>query len=273
MLILLGIALAVVSFLASLRYGSLGALLLIGPLCLFTTTLLGATLGLVPIMGLLAVLQIERQQTYGRVIAMACTPAAGLCLWQLIQARDGVHRQEQAAAILEQFQALGMDVEEGGQMLRAMIDAGLRAQPAIEMATLLLTFVLAYRLSEGLALRLGLSLPAPLPLPLWRPWEELIWVLIAALGLSLLSDGLLADLGLNLIVLVGILYGVQGLAVLRFFAQRRRVPLWVELLFYVGLFFVTGLAGLAFLLLAGLGLLDTWFDWRRLRPVPTEEEA
>jgi hypothetical protein len=270
MLILLGIALAVASLLASLRYGSRGALPLIGLLCLVTVMLLGAMLGLVPIMGLLAVLQIERQQTYGRVMAMACTPPAGLCLWQLIQARDGAQRQEQAAAILEQFQALGMAVEDGSQTLRAIIDAGLRMQPAIEMATLLLVFIVAYRLSEGLALRLGLSLPAPLPLTLWRPWEELIWVLIAALGLSLLSDGLLADLGLNLIVFMGIIYAVQGLAVLRFFAQRQRVPPLVELLFYVGLFFV---AGLAFLPLAGLGLLDTWFDWRRLRPAPTEEEA
>lgn len=266
MLILLGIALAVISLLVGLRYSSRGALPLIGLLCLGTTMLLGATLGLMPIMGLLAILQIERQQTYGRVIAMAMMPAAGLCLWQLIQARDSV-RQEQTAAILEQFQVLGMDAEE---TLSAMIDAVLRVQPAIEMAVLLLTFVLAYRLSQGLALRLGLSLPAPLPLSLWRPWEELIWVLIAALGLSLLSDGLLADLGLNLIVLMGIIYGVQGLAVLRFFAQRQRVPLLVELFFYIGLFFV---AGLAFLLLAGLGLLDTWFDWRRLRPAPTEEEA
>ena len=268
MLILLGIMLAVASLLASLRYGSRGALPLIGLLCLGSAVLLGATLGLVPIMGLLAVLQIERQQTYGRVLAMACAPAAGLCLWQLIQVRD--HRQEQAAAVLEQFQALGMVVEEGGQTLNAIIDAVLRVQPAIEMATLLLTFVVAYRVSQGLALRLGLLLPPPLPLALWRPWEELIWVLIAALGLSLLGDGLLADLGLNLIVLMGIIYGVQGLAVLRFFAQRQRVPLLVELLFYIGLFFV---AGLAVLLLAGLGLLDTWFDWRRLRPTPAEEEA
>ena len=268
MLILLGIMLVVASLLASLRYGSRGALPLIGLLCLGSAVLLGATLGLVPIMGLLAVLQIERQQTYGRVLAMACAPPAGLCLWQLIQVRD--QRQEQAAAVLEQFQALGMAVEEGGQTLSAIIDAVLRVQPAIEMATLLLTFVVAYRVSQGLALRLGLLLPAPLPLALWRPWEELIWVLIAALGLSLLGDGLLADLGLNLIVLMGIIYGVQGLAVLRFFAQRQRVPLLVELLFYIGLFFV---AGLAFLLLAGLGLLDTWFDWRRLRPTPAEEEA
>ena len=270
MLILVGIALAVASLLASLRYGARGALPLIGLLCLGSVMLLGATLGLVPIMGLLAALQIERQQPYGRVMAMACSPAAGLCLWQLIQARDGALRQEQAAAVLAQFQGLGMTVEESGQTLRAMIDAVLRVQPAIEMATLLLTFVVAYRLSQGLALRLELALPAPLPLSLWRPWEELIWVLIAALGLSLLGDGLLADLGLNLIVLMGVIYGVQGLAVLRFFAQRQRVPPLVELLFYVGLFFV---AGLAFLLLAGLGLLDTWFDWRRLRPAPTEEEA
>ena len=78
MLILLGIALAVVSLLASLRYSSRGALPLIGLLCLGTTMLLGATLGLVPIMGLLAILQIERQQTYGRVMAMAMHAGGGL---------------------------------------------------------------------------------------------------------------------------------------------------------------------------------------------------
>ena len=121
-----------------------------------------------------------------------------------------------------------------------------------------------------LAPRLELVLPDPLPLPLWRPWDELIWVLIGALGLGLLSDGLLADLALNLLVLMGILYGAQGLAVLRFFAQRQGVPLLVELSFYLGLFLVVGLA---FMMLAGLGLLDTWFDWRRLRPASTEEEA
>ncbi len=269
MLILLGIALAVASLLTGLRYGSRGALPLIGLLCLGAVMLLGAMLGLVPIMGLLAVLQIERQQTYGRVVAMACTPPAGLCFWQLLQVRDGT-RQEQAAAISEHLQALEMAVEGSSQTLNAMVDLILRVQPAIEMTTLLLIFVVAYRLSAVLALRLGLSLPAPLPLALWRPWEELIWVLIAALGLGLLSDGLLADLGLNLIVLMGVIYAVQGLAVLRFFALRQRVPPLVEVLFYVGLFFV---AGLAFLLLAGLGLLDTWFDWRRRRPAPTEEEA
>ncbi|MEE3257933.1 MAG: DUF2232 domain-containing protein [Candidatus Latescibacterota bacterium] len=270
MLILGGIVLTAFSLLAGLRYGSRGALPLVGLLCLAAAILLGPALGLAPLMGLIAVLQMERQQTYGRVVAMAATPAAGLSLWQLLQASDGSQRAERSAAILEQIQALGMSVEGGGQALLAMVDAVLRVQPAIELAILLLTVVLAYRVSQVLAPRLELVLPDPLPLPLWRPWDELIWVLIGALGLGLLSDGLLADLALNLLVLMGILYGAQGLAVLRFFAQRQGVPLLVELSFYLGLCLVVGLA---FMMLVGLGLLDTWFDWRRLRPASTEEEA
>jgi hypothetical protein len=269
MLILLGIALTSLSMLISLRYGSRGALPLIGLLCLASVFLLGPTLGLAPVMGLIAALQIERQESYGRIVGLACAPAAGLSLWQLLQARDGIQREERSAAVLQQFEALGMAVEEGGQALRAMVDAVLRVQPAIELVTLLLTFILAYRVSRAIAPRFEQALPDPLPLPLWRPWDELIWVLIAALGLGLLGEGLLADLALNLMVVTAVLYGAQGLAVLRFFALRQGVPLLIELSFYVGLLLV---AGLAFLLLAGLGLLDTWFDWRRLRPAPVEDE-
>ena len=112
-------------------------------------------------------------------------------------------------------------------------------------------------------------MPAPLPLPLWRPWEELIWVLVGALALGLLADGWLINLALNIAVVMAVLYGTQGGAVLRFFARRQGVPLLVELIFYVALLLV---AGLAFIMLAGLGLLDTWFDWRRLRPAAPEEQ-
>jgi len=269
MLILLGIALTSFSLLMGLRYGSRGALPLAGLLCLSAASFMGPAFGLAPIMGLIAVLRMEQKESYGRVVAMACTPAVGLSLWQLIQASDPMHREERSAAVLEQFHSLGLAVEDGGKALHAMVDAVLRVQPAIELVSLLLTFVLAYRLSQTMAPRFELELSAPLPLPLWRPWDELIWVLIAALGLGLLGSGLMADLALNLMVVTGVLYGAQGLAVLRFFAQRQGVPLLIELSFYFGLLLV---AGLAFLLLAGLGLLDTWFDWRRLRPAPSEEE-
>ena len=124
-------------------------------------------------------------------------------------------------------------------------------------------------MSQSLAPRLQLDLPAPLPLALWRPREELIWVLIAALALGLLADGWLADLALNAAVLMALLYGAQGVAVLRFYARRQGVPLLVELIFYLALLLV---AGLAFIMLAGIGVLDTWFDWRRLRPTAPKEQ-
>ena len=53
---------------------------------------------------------------------------------------------------------------------------------------------------------------APLPLPLWRPWEELIWVLVGALALGLLADGWLINLALNIAVVMAVLYGTQGVA-------------------------------------------------------------
>ena len=269
MLFLFGIVLTAFSLLAGLRYGSRGALPLVGVVCLASTFGLGPTWGLAPIMGLIAALQLERGQSFGRVVAMSAAPAAGLGLWQVVQTSNPGFREDRAALVLDQFQALGFSMAEGGEALVAMVDAVLRVQPSFELASLLLTFVLGYRLSQSLAPRLRLDLPAPLPLAHWRPWEELIWVLIAALALGLLADGWLADLALNAAVLMALLYGAQGVAVLRFYARRQDVPLLVELIFYLALLLV---AGLAFIMLVGIGVLDTWFDWRRLRPAAPEDQ-
>ena len=268
MLLLVSVILAAGVLLATQRYGTRPLLPLTVLLCLAAVALFDPGVGLAPLMGLIAGFQVERRRSYGQVVVVAALPGAALSLWLLLN-QEGAVREKLAGQLTEQLEGMGMQAVEGGYSLRQMIDSVLRVQPAIELVSLLLTFVLAYRLSQKMAPRFGLELPAPLPLPLWRPWDELIWVLIAALGLGLLGSGLMADLALNLMVVTGVLYGAQGLAVLRFFAQRQGVPLLVELSFYLGLLLV---AGLAFLLLAGLGLLDTWFDWRRLRPAPSEEE-
>lgn len=116
-----------------------------------------------------------------------------------------------------------------------------------------------------------MALPPARPFHLWRPWEELIWVLIGALVVGLIGAGLLEDLALNAAMVMLIIYAVQGLALVRYYIQRLGIARLLELLFYTLLFFTSGLA---LLILASLGLLDTWFDWRRLRPdAPQEEEA
>jgi uncharacterized protein YybS (DUF2232 family) len=58
-----------------------------------------------------------------------------------------------------------------------------------------------------------------------------------------------------------VLYAVQGLALTRFYMWRKRVPASLQALFYAVLFFASSVSSLV---LAGVGLLDTRFDWRRL---------
>lgn len=269
MLIIVGLVLTSVSLLLSLRAGTRAALPIVGVAGLAAFVLLGPGLGLAPLMGWAAVYQLERGETFGRVVAGALLPAAVFCLWMVFSVSDSQTLQSRSDEVVQQFEALGMEMEP--QALEGMIHMVLRVQPAVEFVSLLLTFLLAFRMAVLLAPRFGVeNFPAPPPMPLWRPWEELIWVMIGALAISLLGGGWLEDLALNLVVVMAVIYAAQGLAVLRFFARRQGVPRAMEWPFYLALLLV---AGLAMLILAGVGLLDTWFDWRRLRPaLPDEDE-
>lgn len=268
MLILIGIVLTSISLLVSLRAGTRGALPLVGISSAASFMLLGPGLGLAPLMGLLAVYQLERGETFGKMVAGAVLPAAIFSLWMVFSLGDLQALQNRSNEVTEQFEALGMEMEP--QALEAVIHMVLRVQPAVEFVSLLLTFLLAFRLGGLLGHRFQVTVPQAPPMTLWRPWEELIWVMIGALAMSLLGSGWLEDLALNLAVVMAVIYAVQGLAVLRFFAQRQGVPRAMELPFYLALLLV---AGLAMLVLVGIGLLDTWFDWRHLRTaLPDEDE-
>jgi uncharacterized protein YybS (DUF2232 family) len=75
----------------------------------------------------------------------------------------------------------------------------------------------------------------------------------------LLPDGFLNDVGLNLILLVGILYFFQGLSVITALLARWKAPLWI-LIFTLVFFQVYGI-----IFLAVLGLADVWVDFRKSR--------
>ncbi len=267
MLIFIGIVLTSAALLVSARVGSRAALPLVGLSGLAASVLLGPGFGLALLMGWAGAFQIERGEGFGRMVAGALLPVAVFCLWMVFSAGDPQVLQERSDLVAEQFEVLDVPMEP--QALEAMIHLVLRVQPSVEFISLLLSFLLAYRLAFLLAPRFGTAFPEGLPMPLWRPWEELIWVMIGALALSLLGVGWLEDVALNAAVVMAVIYAAQGLAVLRFFAQRHGVPRVVELPFYLALLLV---AGLAMLVLAGIGLLDTWFDWRRLRPAPLDAE-
>lgn len=131
------------------------------------------------------------------------------------------------------------------------------------MAVMGLTYAIACRLFP----RLGVTLRRPAPLATWRPPFTVIWTLAAALGLMALGwsahSGAVRILGSNLCLLHGALFFVLGLAVIRFGLVARGVPGRVQAVL-AALLVPLSLVLPLHVAVAGIGLLDMWYDFRKL---------
>lgn len=88
--------------------------------------------------------------------------------------------------------------------------------------------------------------------------EALVWGVVAGLVLVALPfSGTLRDVGVNLLLCFGVLYALRGMGVVLWFLSPGRAMTVVLLVFTVLFWPVVVTVS------AGLGLGDTWFDWRR----------
>ncbi len=128
-------------------------------------------------------------------------------------------------------------------------------------ALLALQSLAALALGWGVYHRVGRARLGP-PLARLREMrfhEALAWGVIVGLVLVAFPSGEGARLvGLNLLLFFGVLYVIRGLGVLLWFLPTGKwmMALWLVL----AVFFWPIIAAVS----AGLGLGDTWFDWRRL---------
>lgn len=107
------------------------------------------------------------------------------------------------------------------------------------------------------------------PWPEYRFWslpEKLIWAPIISAVLILLPMEPGRTIGINVLIISGLLYSFQGLAIMLFFFYKWSVPVFVRSVIYVILFFQS--FGAVFL--AALGVVDVWADTRKLN-TPSEE--
>ncbi len=101
----------------------------------------------------------------------------------------------------------------------------------------------------------------PLPGPAFIDWktpDKLVWVLITAGFLLVLAPGVVGDIGLNLLVVLVLIYYLQGLAVATHLFVRRRMPFLLRMVGYYMMLFV----GPMQMVVAGVGLFDLWIDFR-----------
>lgn len=112
--------------------------------------------------------------------------------------------------------------------------------------------------------------PALAPWKRFRQWQlpdNLVWGWILG-GSLLIFSGPLATLGLNILLVWGTIYGIQGLAILVSLLDRWALPLPFKVIIY-GLII---LQSYGIILLSIAGLIDVWADLRHLVPKDDDQQ-
>ena len=157
----------------------------------------------------------------------------------------------------------GMDAlaRESSERLRELPAITSQLYPSLlaleSLAVLALAWGLYHRVSRA---RIGPSLA---PLKAFRFNDQLVWGLVAGVtAVAVPTLSAFRVVGLNLLLFFGALYALRGLGVLTWFFAPGRVMVALT----IGLaIFIWPLLGVFAL---GIGLGDTWLDWRS-RPRPT----
>jgi uncharacterized protein YybS (DUF2232 family) len=201
-----------------------------------------------------------------------CLGLSGLLFWGGLIASDGAFSY---AGIIQQVQQ-GMDAAleayksntaipvdkllEVDQIIRQAKSVFPVILPAIVgnivISTIWLTMVGGNRLAFGFFKR------RPWPeYKIWKLPDSFIWLGIASALLALLPAPVLQPVGINCLLMVGIIYMYQGIAVLVFFCDKWKIPFFFRLPLYT----LAVIQSAGALLLTIAGIADTWLDFRKIR--------
>ena len=168
-------------------------------------------------------------------------------------------------ALLQTYQNMGLDPAAAAELrdtVSKMLSIMVKLLIALWLMSALFTAWLNLIFGRVILRRMyGPEEVTDLGLCRWSAPDVLIWPLIASgLGVAL-SSGFWFWACLNVLTVLATVYFMQGVAVMVFWMDKRRVPGWVRIVIFTVLaveIFLTLLVALA-------GIFDTWFDFRRLK--------
>lgn len=162
--------------------------------------------------------------------------------------------------LIQQHPSLSANQAELAGTVEKVASILVRLLPGITLAS---TLIVAW-LNLLVAMRFCRYQRAPLPpWPNWSQWkapEHLVWVVIAAGFMLLLPLASFKILALNGLIALGVVYLLQGLAIVVYYFDRWRLPKILRVFFYSLLI----LQQFATLGVVVLGFFDMWFDFRRI---------
>jgi uncharacterized protein YybS (DUF2232 family) len=174
--------------------------------------------------------------------------------------------RQTVAAALEQYGGTSVDRQLIEGSLQQVIPLIVKLMPGFSLATSILIAWLNVLIARRYCRIHQVALPQ---WPEWSQWkapEVLVWVVIGAGFVLLLSDGTLRIVCLNVLIVLSTIYLLQGLAIVAYFSDKWKIPRLLRAFIY-GFLLLQQFATLGAVL---MGLFDMWFDFRRLSRKPSE---
>ncbi|ROQ90987.1 DUF2232 domain-containing protein [Desulfosoma caldarium] len=206
-------------------------------------------------------------RTVADAVVKVCAFGAVVFWWMHGHAEGGLwhHLEEQLRAILASvWSQTASEGTQDADLLtpwQAWIPILARLFPGVAVASTIIGAWLTLSVARRMLLLRGVLMPHWPAWSLWSAPEGLVWAPIAAGFLLLVSSFSLKLLGANVLIALGAVYLLQGVAITAFYFQKWHVPRLLQAFSYALIFFQQ-FVGLA---VALMGFFDTWIDFRRLK--------
>lgn len=137
----------------------------------------------------------------------------------------------------------------------------IRIVPAMVTASFLLVTWTNLIMAKPFLKRRGLFYPNFGTLNLWKSPDWLIWVLIGCGGLILMPGTTLKVMGLNGLLVLLLIYFFQGIAIVSFFFEKKKLPRLLRIFLYS----LVAIQQVVLLVIIGLGIFDMWLNFRKIK--------
>jgi uncharacterized protein YybS (DUF2232 family) len=169
------------------------------------------------------------------------------------------------ALTLSLYENMGMK-QESIQMISDSLDnikyVLIRIIPALVVAS---TFFVSWTnllLAKPIFKNRGLFYPDFGSLKLWKAPDFLVWGIIGCGLLLLFPNKTFKILGLNGLLILITVYFFQGIAIVSFYFEKKRLPRLLRFFLYS----LIALQQIVLLVVIGLGFFDMWLNFRKLEP-------
>ena len=194
---------------------------------------------------------------YGIVMVAARAAGVGVGDWM------AAYVEQNLKLTLALYQSIGVSEETIG-MITEQMDAIetllVRILPGLVMVSVLFTLWVNLLAVRRLLSRQNVHLAVLDALNHWRSPEFFVWGVIA-LGLAaLLPMGPVKLLGINGLLILMCVYFFQGMAIIAYFFEKKRLPKGLRTILYT----LIALQQVLLLVVIGIGFFDVWINFRKI---------